>query len=117
MVDPVWTLQVETVSSYTAEDGTTFENVIETVHWRVTATDGDDSETIYGSTSVPKPTSLETYIDLSTMVEMDSDTKRQTVLGWAEAIEPGFVSEKEAQVIAALEAKQTAPAKAVVNLL
>lgn len=44
MTKPVWSLQIETVASYTAEDGTEFQNVIENVHWRVTATEGSETE-------------------------------------------------------------------------
>lgn len=113
-----WTLQVETVASYTAEDGTTFQNVIENVHWRVTATNTDgEAETIYGSTAVPKPTDAKNFIDLKKMVALDADTKRTMILGWAEAIEPGFVAEKEAQVVSNLEARLSAPARATISLM
>ena len=58
-----WSLSAEALAEYTAENGTVFQQVLETVHWRVTATDDDtgESTTIYGTQGIPKPTDASTY--------------------------------------------------------
>lgn len=114
MIETRWTLKVEMLAEYN-----NFQNVIDNVHWRVIATDTKTgaTESIYGSQAVPKPTDKASYIDITTMIDMDADTKRKTILGWAEMVEPGFVSAKEAQVVATLQARQEATALAVVALL
>jgi len=114
-----WNLSADVLAEYTAEDGTQFQQVLETVHWRVTATDDatDTSTTIYGSQSIPKPTTQEGYIDLSVLLDMTEDEKRQTVLGWVELNDPGFVEEKEQAVAQKLQAKLDEPVRSSVSVL
>jgi len=52
-----WSLSAEALAEYTAEDGTVFQQVLETVHWRVTATDDATGEsiTIYPSRPMQAP--------------------------------------------------------------
>ena len=113
MIETHWTLKVEMLAEYEG-----FENVIDNVHWRVIATDTDTGATlsIYGSQSVPKPTDKASYIDITTMLDMAPEQRREVILGWAEAIEPGFIAEKEKQAREALRAMQAAPARTVVSL-
>jgi len=114
-----WNLSAEALAEYTAEDGAVFQQVLETVHWRVTATDDatGESTTIYGSQGIPKPTDASTYIDLSVLLEMPDEEKRQTVLGWAELITPGLVAEKEQAVKDKLQAKLDEPVRSSVGIL
>jgi len=114
-----WTLSADVLADYTAEDGTSFINVIETVHWRVTATDDTSGEsvTIYGTQGIPKPTDASTFIDLSVLQGMTDEEKRTTILGWAEAVEPGFVEEKEAAVVSKLQAKLAEPVRQSVSII
>lgn len=114
-----WTLSADVLADYTAEDGTAFTNVIETVHWRLSATNDASGETvgIYGSQSVPKPTDAASFIDLSVLQGMTDEEKRSTILGWAEAVEPGFVADKEAAVTAALQAKLSEPVRQTVSIM
>jgi len=114
-----WNLSADVLAEYTAEDGTQFQQVLETVHWRVTATDDatDTSTTIYGSQSIPKPTDASSFIDLSVLLDMTEDEKRTTVLGWAELIVPGFVQEKEQAVAQKLQAKLDEPVRSSVSVL
>jgi len=114
-----WTLSADVLAEYTAEDGTQFQQVLETVHWRVTATDDatDTSVTIYGSQAIPKPTTQEGYIDLSVFQDMPEDERKATVLGWAELIAPGFVEEKEQAVTDRLQAKLDEPVRSSVSVL
>jgi len=114
-----WTLSADVLAEYTAEDGTQFQQVLETVHWRVTATDDatDTSTTIYGSQAIPKPSTQDGYIDLSVLLDMPEEEKRTTVLGWAELIAPGFVEEKEQSVKNKLQAKLDEPERSSVSVL
>jgi len=114
-----WSLSADVLAEYTAEDGTQFQQVLETVHWRVTATDDatDTSVTIYGSQSIPKPTTQEGYIELSVLLDMTEDEKRQTVLGWAELIAPSFVEENEQAVAQKLQSKLAEPVRSSVSVL
>jgi len=114
-----WTLNADVLAEYTAEDGTQFQQVLETVHWRVTATDDatDTSVTIYGSQGIPKPTTQEGYIELSVLLDMTEDEKRTTVLGWVKLNDPGFVEEKEQSAIQKLQAKLNEPARSSVSVL
>jgi hypothetical protein len=114
-----WTLNADVLAEYSAEDGTQFQQVIETVHWRLTATDDASGESvgIYGSQSVPKPTDATTYIDLSVLQNMTDEEKRTTILGWAEVVEPGFVADKEASVAQKLQAKLDEPVRQSVSIM
>jgi len=114
-----WNLSADVLAEYTAEDGTQFQQVLETVHWRVTATDDatDTSVTIYGSQGIPKPTAKEGYIELSVLLDMTEEEKRTTVLGWVELNDPGFVEEKEQAVAQKLQAKLSEPVRSSVSVL
>jgi len=114
-----WNLSADVLAEYTAEDGTQFQQVLETVHWRVTATDDatDTSVSIYGSQGIPKPTTQEGYIELSVLLDMTEDEKRQTVLGWVELNDPGFVEEKEQSAIQKIQAKLDEPVRSSVSVL
>lgn len=114
MIETRWTLDVEMLSEHNG-----FTNVIDNVHWRVHANDTDTGATtsIYGSQSVPKPTNHASYIDITTMLDLTAEERRVLILGWAEAIEPGFIEEKEAQARATLEEMNAAPARTVLALL
>jgi len=114
-----WTLSADVLADYTAEDGTSFINVIETVHWRVTATDDTSGEsvTIYGTQGIPKPTDASTFIDLSVLQGMTDEEKRTTILGWAELIAPSFVEENEQAVAQKLQSKLAEPVRSSVSVL
>jgi len=120
MTDPVisWNLTADAQKEMRV-DSEVFENVIKTVHWRVTATDPDSGQlvSIYGSKSLPMPTGRENFVDLAELQGMDPETRLSTVIGWAEAIEPGFVSAQDLAVKAMLEAKLKEPAKDTVSIL
>ena len=120
MTDPVitWKLDVDKQEEMIV-DGQTFENVVTVVHWQVFATDPDTGTKVrdYSAKTVAAPTSQADYIDLSTLQGMDEDTVRQTVIGWAEAVEPGFLAEKEAKVKDMLTAALVAPKTASVAIL
>lgn len=114
-----WKLTADVLASYTAKDGTEFTSVVSAVHWRCKATDATTGETleIYGKRSIPRPTSEENFIDLATLQGQDTATKRATVLGWAEAIAPGFVAEKEADVAERLATKLSESEVAMAEIL
>lgn len=114
-----WTLSADVLAEYTAENGTQFQQVLETVHWRVSATDDatDTSVTIYGSQAIPKPSTQEGFIDLSVLLDMTEEEKRNTFLGWAELIASGFVEEKERAVSQKLQAKLDEPVRSSVSVL
>lgn len=114
-----WNLSADVLAEYTTEDGTQFQHVIETVHWRVTATDETSGESvgIYGSKSMPKPTDATTYTDLSVLQSMSDEDKRMTILGWAEAVAPGFIEEKEQAVADKLQAKLDEPVRQSVSIM
>jgi len=120
MTDPVisWKLEAETQKEMHV-DSEVFENVIKTVHWRVTATDpdSDQSVSIYGSKSLLMPTGRENFVDLAELQSMDPEARLSTVIGWAEAIEPGFVSTQDLAVKAVLVAKLKEPAKDTVSII
>ncbi|WP_437419059.1 hypothetical protein [Sulfitobacter pontiacus] len=120
MTDPVisWSLTADAQKEMHV-DSEVFENVIKTVHWRVTATDpdSDQSVSIYGSKSLPMPTGRDNFVDLAELQGMDPDSRLSTVIGWAEAIEPGFVSAHDQKVKAMLEEKLKQPAKDTVLIL
>jgi hypothetical protein len=117
-IETHWKLSADIQAEMTTDAGV-LKNVVTTVHWRVFATDGVSGESlsIYGSVAVPPPTSAASYIDLSTLQGKTADEKRATVLGWAEAIQPGFVAEKEAQAVRALERKLAAPSVTAAEIL
>jgi hypothetical protein len=119
MITYNWKLSADVLAEYTAEDGTQFQQVLETVHWRVTATDDatDTSTTIYGSQAIPKPTTQEGYIDLSVLLDMTDEEKRTTVLGWVELNDPDFVEGKEQSAIQKLQAKLDEPVRSSVSVL
>lgn len=120
MTDPVltWELTADTQTSMEV-GGVTFDDVVTNVHWRLYAEDPATGEFArdYGSQHVPPPTSAEDFIDISTLTGMSDTDKRATVLGWAEAVAPGFVAEKEAKVAAMLAEQQAAPATGSVDIL
>lgn len=119
MTDPVisWNLTADAQKEMHV-DSEVFENVIKTVHWRVTATDpaSEQSVIIYGSKGLPMPTGRENFVDLAELQGMDPETRLSTVIGWAEAIEPGFVSTQDIKVKSMLEEKLKEPAKAIVSI-
>jgi len=120
MTDPVisWNLTADAQKEMHV-DSEVFENVIKTVHWRVTASDPDSEQSvsIYGSKSLPMPTGRESFVDLAELQGMDPEARLSTVIGWAEAIEPGFVSAQDLAVKSLLEKKLKEPAKATVSIL
>jgi hypothetical protein len=52
-------------------------NVIETIHWRYQATDGENTADVYGSVGLDKP-------EASSFINADQLTK-ETVISWLEA--------------------------------
>ncbi|WP_407496866.1 hypothetical protein [Pseudooceanicola sp. MF1-13] len=127
-VQITWSLradvQAEMIVSVPVEGGAdgetqdlTFSNVVTSVHWDVVADDGNDHVRIYGEQHIPAPTDHDSYIDLSDLQDMDADTRHQTILGWAEAIAPGFVDEQEAKVTQALADKIAAPSVTTVSII
>lgn len=117
-IETTWKLSADIQDEMTTEGGT-FQNVVTNVHWRCIATDSVSGEELahYGSKAVPAPTDASSYIDLSALQSLSDEQKRATVLGWAEAIEPGFVEGIEARVTAALEAKMAAPVITAADIL
>ncbi|KZX95919.1 MULTISPECIES: DUF7936 family protein [unclassified Sulfitobacter] len=120
MTEPVitWNLTADTQASMTVGT-TTFENVITNIHWRVTATDpaSEEAVTIYGSKNVPAPTDAASYIDLADLQAMATEERRLTVIGWAEAIDPGFIDTHVTAVTDALADKLAEPETGVVSIL
>lgn len=114
-----WQIQAEVLSEYTSPDGVVFTYVIETVHWRVTATDdvSGATETIFGAQPVAMPTDPSSFVDLSVLQGLTAEEKRLTVMGWAEAIEPGFIADKDEKVTALLVATLEAPQRVSANIL
>jgi len=113
-----WKLSAETVSEITV-DGVTYNDVVTEVHWECFAMDSETSEKVrdYSSMRIPKPTSKDSFIDISTLQGKTDAEKRDIILGWAEQVEPGFVVDEEAKVKKMLEAKLNEPNKATVNIL
>jgi len=118
MIETSWKLKATTQAEMIV-GGVTLKNVVLSVHWRCFATDSATgaSLSIYGEQPVPAPETPEGFIDVSVLAGMKEQERRDTVLGWAEAIAPGFVAETEAQVIAALEAELAEPPKATLPIL
>ena len=114
-----WNLSVDALAEWTAEDGTAYQNVVETVHWRCTVKDTDTGEsvTIYSNVAVPKPTGAEDFIDLSVLQGQTEAERRAIVLGWAEAVKPGFVGANEQAVADKLQAKLSEPKRNTVSIL
>ncbi len=120
MLDPVITWSLTADTQKTVKVGqSVLENVITNVHWRVTATDPETeaSATLYGSKSLPLPDDPENFIDLESLQELDAEQRRLTVIGWAEAMDPGFVDGQTENVLAALAGKLAEPETGVVSIL
>ncbi len=112
-----WKLNAKVLESYTSEAGDTFENVIEQIHWRCEVSEGDQIKDVYGSLSLPKPTNVETYVDISAISAASDDDKKAMILGWAEILEPGFKQATEDKLAERLDAAVAAPVVSNVTIL
>jgi len=117
MTDPVMTWQISVDIKASIEvNGQTFENVIETVHWRVTATDEETGESaaVYGSKSLPPPSSADDLIDLQALQELEPEPRRLRIMELAESIDEGYLYAQDAKAREVLASKLAAPA--VINI-
>ena len=113
MTEPVISWQISADTQATMEVGNlVFKDVITTVHWRVTATDEatGESATVYGSKALSAPKDVDSYIDVSALRAMEPEQRKATVIGWAEAIDPGYLYEQDAKAREILASKLSAPA-------
>ncbi len=115
-IETTWDLDVDTVSPVAVGE-TVYVDVVTNVHWTCHAFEGHLTASVSGQHKVPMPTSPETYVDLSAIKVLDDDTRRATVIGWAEMIDPGFVDRTEASVVALIEAKKAKPVVERVTIL
>jgi len=84
-----WT--VSAMDYTVSQDG--YTNVVNTVHWRVSKTDGDHSGSSYGTAGLEAPS--------GTFVEWD-DITEETAVGWAKA---ALGDEQVAAIEAAIDAQ------------
>lgn len=114
-----WLVEVEVDDLVQNEQGLFFEDVIREVNWRCTIKDTETNSTrsMVGTVLLPIPESQENYIDLSTIINMESDEKRSTVIGWAELIQPGFIANTQQTLTNQLQNEIDKPKKRKINLL
>ena len=103
-----WKLHSENLAELEVEDGT-LQDVICVVHWRCIASDGDVSAEIYGSHDIPAPKTTDGYIPIDAIKNMEPVQRRETILGWAELIDPGFVLGTEQLATDKLQEKLNTP--------
>lgn len=112
MSNKIWTVRATVASE---KNG--FKNVVREVHWTLTVQKGGRSKTRKGSVLLPLPTTQAAYIDLSVLQGMSRADRRATVLGWAEMVRPGFVSEQEQHLEQSLKDTEAAAIVRSVNIL
>ncbi|MCR9098282.1 MAG: hypothetical protein NXI30_29020 [bacterium] len=98
-----WDVKAET-EDYTADDGTVFPGAIRVVHWRLTVTDPETGKTSRRSGSEPLglPSDESEFIDLDDLQGRTAASRREIVIGWAEAKAPGFIEREVAAATARL---------------
>lgn len=105
MVDIEWSLRAHIVPRYGE-----YTDVVRLVYWTCTATEGVHVAKASGIETIPWPVSEVTFIDLSQIMQATREEKRALILGWAEILQPGFVSSVENGVRRKLARQTVVPA-------
>lgn len=112
MANAIWNLRAVTVDE---KDG--FQNVITEVHWTLTVQKSGASKSRSGAVLMPSPVTSQTYINLEDILAMPRRQRRATVLGFAEAIRPGFVNAQVASLTAEIDKELAAPVAGRIEIL
>lgn len=112
-----WGFSASVLYNYTDESENNYVDVLETIFWTVTATEGDESVSLYGSVGLEMPTDPLNYTDLSDILALTVPERETLLFSFIEEVEPNFKTSKETIVSDRLTAALQPPTKRTVTLV